>query len=146
MRGGNGSAGWDRARWRRPRRSRIARMPKLIEKATRITPAGNKPKLIDEYVGHVNTEESRVSIAHMRSPSGWIEPGQRPEFDEWTIVLRGVLHVESEDGKSFDVRAEQAVLVARGEWVRCSTPSEEGAQHVAICLPAFAPGIVHRDE
>lgn len=120
-------------------------MVKLIEAPTRVTPAGNKPKLIDEYVGRVSTKEPRLSIAHMRSPSGWIEPGQRPEFDEWTIVLRGVLRVETEGGRSMEVRAGQGVLVEKGEWVRYSTPHEDGAEYVAICLPAFSPESVHRD-
>lgn len=120
-------------------------MPKLIESPTRITAAGNKPKLIDEHVGRVNTKESRLSIAHMRSPSGWIEPGQRPEFDEWTLVLRGELRVEGENGQSFDVRAGQAVLASKGEWVRYSSPHPDGAEYVAICLPAFSPHTVHRD-
>jgi mannose-6-phosphate isomerase-like protein (cupin superfamily) len=119
-------------------------MPTLIEKPTRITAAGNKPKLIDEYVGRVNTGEAGVSIAHMRSPSGWVEPGQTPEFDEYTLVLRGVLRVAHRDG-GFDVSAGQAVLVRRGEWVRYSTPGEEGAEYVAVCLPAFSPETVHRD-
>ena len=117
-------------------------MPTLIEKPTRITAAGNKPKLIDEYVGRVNTGEAAVSVAHMRSPAGWAEPGQTPEFDEYTVVLRGSLRVEHRGG-SLDVRAGQAVLVRRGEWVRYSTP--EGADYLAVCLPAFSPQTVHRD-
>ena len=117
-------------------------MPTLISAPTRITAAGNKPKLIDEYVGRVNSDESRISIAHMRSPSGWQEPGQRPEFDEYTLVLTGSLRVESESG-TLDVGAGQAVLVRAGEWVRYGTP--EGASYVAVCLPAFSPDIVHRD-
>jgi mannose-6-phosphate isomerase-like protein (cupin superfamily) len=120
-------------------------MPTRIEKPTRIEAAGNKPKLIDEYVGRVNAGESAVSIAHMRSPAGWIEPGQTPEFDEYTVVLRGVLRVESREG-TLDVRAGQAVIVRRGEWVRYSTPAEEGAEYVAVCLPAFSPQTVHRDD
>lgn len=119
-------------------------MPTLIEKPTRITAAGNKPKLIDELVGRVNTGEERLSIAHMRSPSGWQEPGQRPEFDEYTVVLAGELVVENE-GTTLSVRAGQAVLVRAGEWVRYATPGNEGAEYIAICLPAFAPDIVHRD-
>jgi ethanolamine utilization protein EutQ (cupin superfamily) len=117
-------------------------MPKLIESPSRVEAAGTKPKLIDEYVGHVNTGESRVSVAHMRSPAGWVEPGQRPEFDEYTVVLEGSLHVEHEDGE-LDVAAGQAVLVTGGEWVRYSTPA--GASYIAVCLPAFAPDTVHRD-
>src|SRR5262245_53340070 len=103
-------------------------MPTLIERPTRITAAGNKPKLIDEYVGRVNTGDSAVSIAHMRSPAGWVEPGQTPEFDEYTLVLRGLLRVEHREG-AIDVRAGQAVLVRRGEWVRYSTPAEDGAEY-----------------
>src|SRR4029079_15377183 len=116
----------------------VTRMPTLIDKPTRVTAAGNKPKLIDEYVGRVNTGESGVSVAHMRSPCGWVEPGQTPEFDEYTVVLRGVLRVTHRDG-AFDVSAGQAVLVRRGEWVQYSTPGEEGAEYVAVCLPAFSP-------
>jgi mannose-6-phosphate isomerase-like protein (cupin superfamily) len=118
-------------------------MPTLIEKPIRVTAAGNRPKLIDEYVGRVNTGESAVSIAHMRSPAGWAEPGQTPEFDEYTLVLRGSLRVEHRGG-TLDVRAGQAVAVRRGEWVRYSTPGEEGAEYVAVCLPAFSPETVHR--
>jgi mannose-6-phosphate isomerase-like protein (cupin superfamily) len=119
-------------------------MPTLIEKPTRITAAGNKPKLIDEYVGRVNNGEAGLSIAHMRSPAGWIEPGQTPEFDEYTLVLRGTLRVEHRTG-FVDVQAGQAVLVRKGEWVRYGTPGEEGAEYVAVCLPAFSPESVHRD-
>jgi ethanolamine utilization protein EutQ (cupin superfamily) len=120
-------------------------MPELIESPSRVEAAGTKPKLIDEFVGQVNTGEARVSIARMRSPDGWVEPGQRPEFDEWTLVLDGTLHVEHEGG-ALDVRAGQAVLVRAGEWVRYSTPEPGGAQYVAVCLPAFSPGTVHRDD
>ena len=120
-------------------------MPNLIEKAARITAAGNKPKLIDEYVGHVNSKEPRVSVAHMRSPSGWTEPGQRPQFDEYTVVLKGTLRVEHEGG-SIDVHAGQAVHTKPGEWVRYSTPQPEGAEYIAVCLPAFSPQTVNRDE
>jgi ethanolamine utilization protein EutQ (cupin superfamily) len=120
-------------------------MPELIAGPTRIEAAGTKPKLIDEYVGRVNSGEGRLSVAHMRSPDGWVEPGQRPEFDEYTLVLRGALHVEHEGG-ALDVRAGQAVLVRSGEWVRYSTPDRGGAEYVAVCLPAFAPETVHRDE
>ena len=118
-------------------------MPELIESPTRVEAAGTKPKLIDEYAGRVNTGEERVSVAHMRSPAGWVEPGQKPDFDEYTLVLGGVLHVEH-DGGALDVAAGQAVLVRGGEWVRYSTP--EGAEYVAVCLPAFSPDTVHRDE
>jgi mannose-6-phosphate isomerase-like protein (cupin superfamily) len=119
-------------------------MPTLISKPTRIAAAGNKPKLIDEFVGRVNTGEARLSIAQMRSPGGWKEPGQRPEFDEYTVVLAGELLVEN-DGTSLTVKAGQAVLVRAGEWVRYSTPGNDGAEYIAICLPAFGPEIVHRD-
>jgi mannose-6-phosphate isomerase-like protein (cupin superfamily) len=118
-------------------------MPEWIKNASRVEAAGTKPKLIDEYVGRVNTGEERVSVAHMRSPEGWVEPGQRPRFDEYTVVLEGHLRVEHEDG-ALDVRAGQAVLARAGEWVRYSTP--EGASYVAVCLPAFSPETVHRDE
>jgi mannose-6-phosphate isomerase-like protein (cupin superfamily) len=119
-------------------------MPTLIPAPTRITAAGNKPKLIDEYVGRVNNAEQRLSVAHMRSPSGWQEPGQRPEFDEYTVVLRGELLVESE-GASLRVGAGQAVLAKAGEWVRYATPGADGAEYIAVCLPAFAIDTVHRD-
>ena len=118
-------------------------MPELIAQPSRVEAAGTKPKLIDEHVGRVNNGEERLSIARMRSPAGWVEPGQRPDFDEYTVVLDGVLHVEHEDG-ALDVRAGQAVLVPGGEWVRYSTP--EGAEYVAVCLPAFSPDTVHRDD
>lgn len=120
-------------------------MPTLIEKPTRIEAAGTKPKVIEEYVGRVNSGEPAVSIAHMRSPAGWAEPGQTPEFDEYTLVLKGTLRVEHRGG-SIDVRAGQAVLVRRGEWVRYATPGEDGAEYVAVCLPAFSPETVHRDK
>jgi len=119
--------------------------PRHVQAPTRIEAAGNKPKLIDEYVGRVNTTTDGVSIAHMRSPAGWVEPGQRPDFDEYTVVLRGCLHVEFEGG-AFDVGAGQAVHAPAGAWVRYSTPGAEGAEYVAVCLPAFSPGTVHRDE
>ena len=121
-------------------------MPVHISAPSRIAAAGTKPKLIDEYVGRVNTGEERVSVAHMRSPDGWVEPGQRPEFDEYTVVLEGCLRVESEDADPLDVRAGQAVLVRANEWVRYSTPEPGGASYVAVCLPAFGPETVHRDE
>lgn len=119
-------------------------MPRLIEKPTRVEAAGNKPKLIDEYVGRVNSKDEGVSVAHMRSPGGWVEPGQTPEFREVTLVLRGRLRVEHEGG-SLDVVGGQAIITEPGEWVRYSTPDEEGAEYVAICLPAFALDTVHRD-
>lgn len=119
-------------------------MPTLIQKPTTITAAGNKPKRIDEYVGRVNNGEARASIAHMRSPSGWVEPGQRPTFDEYTVVLRGALRVEHESG-ALDVEAGQAVLTKAGEWIRYSSPGADGAEYIAVCLPAFSPDTVHRD-
>ena len=120
-------------------------MPKLIDKPSRITAAGNKPKLIDEYIGRVNSGTSAASVAHMRSPQGWMEPGQTPEFDEFTVVLKGTLRVEHKEG-SFNVNAGQAVITRGGEWVRYSTPFENGAEYIAVCLPAFSPDTVHRDE
>ena len=119
-------------------------MPTLIAQASRITAAGNKPKLIDEYIGRVNSKTSAVSVAHMRSPQGWQEPGQSPEFDEFTIVLKGMLRVEHKNG-TLDVNAGQAVIAHAGEWVRYSTPQEGGAEYIAVCLPAFAMETVHRD-
>jgi mannose-6-phosphate isomerase-like protein (cupin superfamily) len=116
--------------------------PTLIEKPTRVEAAGTLPKLIDEYVGRVNTGDDRLSVAHMRSPAGWLEPGQTPEFNEYTLVLAGAMRVEHRDGV-LDVRAGQAVLTRAGEWVRYSTPG--GAEYIAICLPAFSPATVHRD-
>jgi ethanolamine utilization protein EutQ len=118
--------------------------PILISKPTRVEAAGNKPKLIDEYIGRVNSGTSALSIAHMRSPSGWREPGQTPEFDEFTVVVKGCLHVEHAEG-SLDVSAGQAVMVHAGEWVRYSTPEPEGAEYFAICVPAFSMDTVHRD-
>lgn len=120
-------------------------MARLIEQPTRITAAGNKPKLIEEHVGRVNTETSAVSIAHMKSPGGWVEPGQTPEFDEYTVVLRGLLRVETKTSV-LDVRAGQSVITSGGEWVRYSSPEDEGAEYIAVCLPAFSPDTVHRDE
>ncbi len=119
-------------------------IPILISKPARVAAAGNKPKLIDEYVGRVNSATPDVSIAHMRSPAGWIEPGQTPEFDEYTIVLKGAVRVEFAGG-SLDVAAGQAVIAHRGEWVRYSTPGAEGAEYLAVCCPAFTVDAVHRD-
>lgn len=119
-------------------------MPRLIEGPTIIEAAGNKPKRIEEYVGRVNSGHSGVSVARMVSPEGWREPGQRPEFEEITVVLRGLLRVES-DGGTVDVRAGQAVVTAPGEWVRYSSPEAGGAEYVAVCLPAFSPETVQRD-
>ena len=119
-------------------------MPTLIDTPTRIEAAGTLPKLIDEYVGRVNTKTEGVSIAHMRSPGGWREPGQKPELDEYTVVLKGTLVVESKGGR-LEVKAGQAVLTKKGEWIRYSTP-DEATEYIAVCLPAFSPGTVHRDE
>src|ERR1051325_336680 len=117
-------------------------MPTLVPSPTRITAAGNKPKIIEEFIGRVNSGEARLSVARMRSPGGWTEPGQRPEFDEFTVVLSGALRVEHEGGV-IEVNTGQAILAQKGEWVRYSTPA--GANYVAICLPAFSPDTVHRD-
>jgi len=119
-------------------------MPELISGPTRIEAAGEPPKSIQEYVGRVNSGDSRVSVAHMHSPSGWSEPGQRPTFDEYTVVLRGTLVVDFEGGQ-LEVGAFQAVHCRPGEWVRYSSPGPEGAEYIAVCLPAFAPDSVHRD-
>ena len=119
-------------------------MPRLIDAPTVITAAGNKPKRIEEYAGRVNSSHSAVSVARMVSPAGWVEPGQRPEFEEITVVLRGLLTVESDSG-SIDVRAGQAIVTAPGEWVRYSTPGPDGAEYIAVCVPAFSPDRVHRD-
>lgn len=119
-------------------------MPQLISKPTRITAAGNKPKIIEEYVGRVNNAEPAISIARMRSPGGWVEPGQTPAFDEYTLVLIGLLRVKHRDGV-LDVCAGQAVITRAGEWVQYSTPNPEGAEYIAICLPAFSPETVRRD-
>lgn len=119
-------------------------MARWIEKPTRVQAAGNKPKIIDEIVGRVNTGTFSVSIAHMRSPGGWVEPGQTPGFEEYTYVLRGMLRVETKHG-SFDVHAGQAVHTSAGEWIQYSTPGDEGAEYIAVCLPAFSPDTVHRD-
>jgi len=120
-------------------------VPTFIAQPTRIEAAGNKPKLIDEYIGRVNSSTSAASIAHMRSPGGWQEPGQTPEFDEFTVVLRGTLRVEHQGG-AIEVAAGQAVITHRGEWVRYSTPGSDGAEYIAVCLPAFGIDTVHRDE
>lgn len=120
-------------------------MPTPILAPTRVEAAGNKPKLIDEYVGRVNSATEAVSVAHMRSPGGWQEPGQTPRFDEFTVVLRGTLRVEHRDG-TMDIRAGQAVIAHAGEWVRYSTPDQEGAEYIAVCVPAFSMATVNRDE
>jgi mannose-6-phosphate isomerase-like protein (cupin superfamily) len=120
-------------------------MPDLIREPSRVAAAGQPAKLIDEYIGRANTGHGGLSIAHMRSPAGWAEPGQRPEFDEYTIVLHGALSVESDDGQ-LTVRAGQGVHARPGEWVRYSTPDDGGAEYISVCVPAFAPGTVHRDD
>jgi mannose-6-phosphate isomerase-like protein (cupin superfamily) len=119
-------------------------MPTLIDRPTVIAAAGNKPKTIEEYAGRVNSGHSGVTVARMVSPEGWLEPGQRPEFEEITVVLRGLLRVEHAGG-AIEVRAGQAVVAHPGEWVRYSSPEPGGAEYVAICLPAFSPATVHRD-
>ena len=119
-------------------------MPSLIDRPTVIPAAGTKPKIIEEYAGRVNSGHASVSVAKMTSPEGWVEPGQRPAFEEITVVLRGRLRVEHEGG-TLDVAAGQGVVTAPGEWVRYSTPDAEGAEYVAVCLPAFSPATVHRD-
>ncbi len=120
------------------------KQPTLISQPTRVEAAGNKPKLIDEYIGRVNSGTPEVSVAHMRSPGGWQEPGQTPQFDEFTVVLKGALRVEYRGG-SLEVRAGQAVIAPKGEWVRYSTPEPDGAEYFAICLPAFSMYTVRRD-
>ncbi len=118
--------------------------PLPIRKPTVIRAAGNKPKIIEEFVGRVNSKTDAASIARMKSPSGWIEPGQTPEFDEYTLVLRGMLRVSSRSG-TFDVNAGEAIITRKGEWVQYSTPGPEGAEYIAVCVPAFSPETVHRD-
>jgi len=120
-------------------------MPTLVAQPTRITAAGSKPKLIDEYIGRVNTKTAGVSVAHMRSPQGWEEPGQTPEFDEFTVVLKGMVRVQHEGG-NMDVMPGQAVIAHGGEWIRYSTPAEGGAEYIAVCVPAFSMETVHRDQ
>lgn len=120
-------------------------MPERIETPSRVEAVGTKPKIIDEYVGRVNTDSGALSIAHMRSPSGWEEQGQRPAFDEYTIVLKGELVVEHEGG-SMKIAAGQGVLTRAGEWVRYGTPESGGAEYIAVCTPAFSPDTVNRDE
>jgi quercetin dioxygenase-like cupin family protein len=119
-------------------------MPTLIAKPTVVAAAGTKPKQIEEFVGRVNTGTSEISIARMKSPGGWLEPGQRPEFDEYTVVLSGLLRVATES-ETIDVRAGEAIIVKGGEWVQYSTPEPDGAEYVAVCLPAFSMETVHRD-
>jgi mannose-6-phosphate isomerase-like protein (cupin superfamily) len=119
-------------------------MPTLIDRPAVIAASGNKPKRIEEYAGRVNSGHDAVSVARMVSPAGWVEPGQRPEFEEITVVLRGLLRVEHEAG-ALDVRAGQAVVTRPGEWIRYSSPEPDGAEYVAVCVPAFSPATVHRD-
>ena len=119
-------------------------MPLRINAPTIIHAAGNKPKVIEEFIGRANSGTGGVSIARMKSPGGWVEPGQTPEFDEYTVVVRGVLHVTSRGG-TVEVGTGQAVIAHRGEWVQYSTPGPEGAEYVAVCVPAFSPNAVHRD-
>ena len=116
-----------------------------IAKPTVVKAAGNKEKIIEEYFGLVNSKDTQVSIAKMTSPSGWIEPGQKPDFDEYTVVLKGTLHVKTQSAE-IDVKAGEAILSPRDEWVQYSTPGPEGAEYVAVCLPAFSPETVHRDD
>ena len=120
-------------------------MPIHIKSPTLIEAAGNKPKRIEEFIGRVNSKTSAVSIARMNSPSGWVEPGQTPEFEEFTIVLKGMLRVKTQEGAT-DVHAGEAIIVDSGEWVQYSTPGEEGAEYIAVCLPAFSMETVHRDK
>lgn len=119
-------------------------MPVKIKSPTIIKAAGNKPKVIEEFIGRVNSKTGAVSVARMKSPSGWSEPGQRPEFDEYTVVLKGLLRVEAEDSTT-DVAAGEAIITRKGEWIRYSTPAPGGAEYIAVCLPAFSPETVHRD-
>ncbi|HTL28574.1 MAG TPA: hypothetical protein VL282_05120 [Tepidisphaeraceae bacterium] len=119
-------------------------MPTLIAQPTKIEAAGNKPKVIEEFIGRVNSKESRLSIAKMTSPGGWVEPGQMPQFDEFTVVLKGMLRVTHKGGV-IDVKAGQAIITLAGEWVQYSSPEADGAEYVAVCLPAFSSATVHRD-
>ncbi len=120
-------------------------MAKVIEQPTLVEAAGEPSKTIEEYIGRVNSNTNTLSIARMKSPSGWSEPGQKPEFDEFTVVLQGVLHIRLKD-REIDVAAGQAVSISAGEWVQYSTPHPEGAEYLAVCLPAFSPELVHRDQ
>lgn len=120
-------------------------MARLIDKPALVEAAGTKPKVIKEYIGQVNSGTRDVSVAYMISPEGWQEPGQTPEFDEYTVVLQGTLKVETKE-ETLEVNAGQAVIAPKGQWVRYSTPNAGGAQYIAVCLPAFTPGTVHRDE
>ena len=119
-------------------------MARKIESPTIVEAAGNKPKIIEEYIGNINSQTSAISVARMKSPGGWVEPGQTPEFDEYTVVLNGTLQVTTNSG-SLQIEAGQAVITAAGEWVQYSTPTEAGAEYIAVCLPGFTPDTVHRD-
>ncbi len=119
-------------------------MPDHIISSSVIKAAGNKPKIIEEFIGRVNSKSAEVSIAKMKSPEGWVEPGQTPEFDEYTIVLKGILRVTSKDA-TYNVKAGEAIMTHKGEWIQYSTPEPEGAEYIAVCLPAYSPDTVHRD-
>jgi len=119
-------------------------MPTLVKAPSKIKAAGNKPKIIEEFIGRINSSTEQISIAKMQSPSGWYEPGQTPEFDEYTIVLKGMLRIETKD-QTYDLRPGQAIITHKGEWVKYSSPADEGAEYIAVCLPAFSPETVHRD-
>lgn len=120
-------------------------MPEYIKSSSVIKAAGNKPKVIEEFIGKVNSKSTELSIAKMTSPEGWIEPAQTPEFDEYTIVLKGLLRVTTK-AAVYNVKAGEAIITHKGEWIQYSTPGAEGAEYIAVCLPAFSPDIVHRDE
>ena len=120
-------------------------MPTIIKNPTKIEAAGNKPKIIEEFIGRVNSSTEQISVAKMKSPQGWLEPGQTPEFDEYTIVLKGLLRVETK-GKTYDIKAGEAIITHKGEWIRYSSPEPGGAEYIAICYPAFSTETVHRDE
>jgi mannose-6-phosphate isomerase-like protein (cupin superfamily) len=120
-------------------------MPVLIKEPTIIPAAGTKPKIIEEYFGRINSNSSQISIARMKSPAGWLEPAQQPEFDEYTVVLKGIIRVETKDNV-YDVKEGSAILTRAGEWIRYSTPFEGGAEYIAVCIPAFSPETVHREE
>jgi mannose-6-phosphate isomerase-like protein (cupin superfamily) len=120
-------------------------LPEHIKSPAIVRAAGNKPKVIEEFIGRVNSKSDIVSIARMRSPQGWVEPGQTPEFDEYTVVLKGMLRLKSKSG-ALDIKAGEAVITYKGEWIQYSTPQPEGAEYIAVCIPAFSPGTVHRDE
>lgn len=120
-------------------------MPVKIDKPTIIEAAGNKPKIIEEYFGRINSNTESVSIARMVSPAGWVEPGQTPEFDEYTVVLKGMLQVKTTNG-TIQLKASEGIVTHKGEWIQYSSPDEGGAEYIAVCLPAFSPNTVHRDE